>query len=158
MHLLLMTPVQIALGISILALFFSLGVPVLLARRQGELFQMNLAQAIDYTREVHELVEKEIPNIKRAHSIMGTIGNETREVRKAEKALELDLMSNQLGIDVNQGIELLKEISPRAGEMVEKNPDLLTQLAPRIIKYVEMHKGEEKPRQTTFKGPSKAWE
>ena len=151
-----MNTANITLLICILSLVISLLAPVLMARRLSRLFQSNLKAAIDYTRDVETLVTSEIPNIKRAHSLMGSIGNEAKEVRKAEKQLQLDLMSSQLGIDVDQGIDLIKQFSPRVGEMVEKNPDLLTQLAPKILEYVQMHK-EDKPTQTRLSGPSKAW-
>lgn len=150
-----MESVQIALLISILSLLFSIVIPVIVSRRLSEVFKQNISDSIDYTKQIEDLVNTELPNIKRAHSIMGSIGNETKEVRKAERQLQLDLMSQELGIDVDQGIELLKEFSPRVGEMVEKNPDLLAQLAPKILKYV--NKNKNSPEQSTLTGASKAW-
>lgn len=148
----------VTLLISIVALGFSLIIPVLLSRRQGKVIQKNLVDIIEYAQSLEAIIEAEIPNIKRAHSLMGTIGNQTKEAYKAEQALLLDVTAGQLGIDPEQAIELLNEISPRAAGIVKKNPEILTQLAPKILQYMEAHKGDSPAGgQTTLTGPSKAW-
>jgi len=151
-----MNTIQIMLLVGFAALSMSIGVTVFLIRRQSRSIEKNLLDLADYINNVDQHITDEIPNIKRAHSLMGTLGNVSREAMKAESALIMDAASAQLGIDTSQALDLIRQVSPRAADIIDKNPEVLTQLAPKILEYINMHK-DDTPQQATLTGPSRAW-
>jgi len=107
------------------------------------LVQYSTNKRIDKTVEIvskslREHVDNEleplITKVNRAFGMKSEASTQVRQLKTAERYIAQDLLEAQDPL-IKAGLEL---ISPRTKEYIEKNPDLLLQLIPRIQALMQM--------------------
>jgi len=116
----------LSIGLASLSIFFS----YYMINRNNKMLQEAVTNGLKTNSQaLHSWIEANQGKIQRAHSIIGSQGNDVLKIRQGEKLLSQSLVHNSPVIDAVMSSGLL---SPGMQDWIDNNPDLVMQLLPKF--------------------------
>jgi len=117
---------------------------------------------LDEVSGVKTTINEQLPHIKKYYSYIGSEGNQARQEALVDRYVDEAVVKQAIGIDPDSVYEILGEFSPKLGDLLKKNPSLITKAMPKIQQYIDMRNdtaetGEKPAAQTAENVDDLSW-